>query len=101
MALEATALVHYFWNHDRYEHWKSEDQALHAEQVPGDYHARQNANNELAASIDGAKDVTVGLALGGAACVAGGVSVFFVSVGTASNAASRPSSFVLTARGAW
>jgi tetratricopeptide (TPR) repeat protein len=102
LALEATAIGHYVWNQQRFEHWKTEDQALHAERVAGDYAARQAANNELATSIDGAENVTVGLAAAGGVCLAGGVSLFFVSAGTKTRTASaEPSTFYLSARGVW
>jgi hypothetical protein len=101
VALEVTAAVHYIWNRNRYDSWQAEDKALHAEQVTGDYQQRQSANNELATSIQGAKTVTLGLALGGGVCLASGVSLFFLSASTTQGSAGTPSSFAVTARGTW
>jgi hypothetical protein len=101
LALEVSAAAHYFWNHNRYDRWQTEDQALHAERVTGDYQERLSANNELAASIQGAKTVTLGLALGGGVCLASGVSLFFLSASTTQGSRATPSSFMLTTRGVW
>jgi tetratricopeptide (TPR) repeat protein len=79
IALGGAAVVHYIWNRSRFERWETEDGALQAERVAGDYRTRQAANNELGSSIDRAQWGTLGLALSATACLGGGLALFALS----------------------
>jgi tetratricopeptide (TPR) repeat protein len=102
--LGGVAIGHYWWNRKRDASWQAEDTALHAERVSGDRDARQQANNELAHSIDRAEPVTVTLALSAGACLAAGVSLLVLHLGGASvepALAAEATGVRFGARGTW
>lgn len=101
VALAGSALAHYAWNRERYQDWNAEQRALGAERVDGSYDDRQNANNELSASIDRAQIVTWALALSGAACVAGGSVLIVVNTGGSEPAAASARGVQVSVRGEW
>lgn len=80
LAAGGVALGHYFWNRGRYDTWRAEDGWLQAHRDSADFQARQVVNNDLAAAIDRASRVTVGLGLASLGLVAGGVGVIVVDL---------------------
>jgi tetratricopeptide (TPR) repeat protein len=79
LALGVASLGHYIWNRERFERWETEDTALDADSVSGDARARRLDNNGLAASIERAEWVTLGLAVAGGACLASGVVLYRIA----------------------
>jgi len=86
IAVGGAALAHYFWNRGRYEDWKTENAALQSDPTSPGSRERQAANNELAASIEGASRVTVTLSVVGAALAASGAVLLVLGSGDDSNA---------------
>jgi tetratricopeptide (TPR) repeat protein len=81
VVLGGVTVGHYLWNRSRHESWQAEDSALDDERVQGDRVARQQANNELAMSIDRAEAVTLALALSAAGCLAAGTTLVVMNRG--------------------
>jgi hypothetical protein len=73
--------VHFAWNRRRHDDWQAEQTRLSAVPPPLDYQERADANNELAASIDRASAVTVGLFVASGVLLAGGVTLVVVDPG--------------------
>lgn len=73
LLLGVAAGGHYLWNRGRYADWRAEDFSLASSNMVPDRRVRQDANNELADSIEGASRVTVGLTLAGGALVSTGI----------------------------
>jgi tetratricopeptide (TPR) repeat protein len=67
------ALGHYLWNAGRYRDWQVNQVSIDHDDSPAHYQ-RQLDNNELAASIDRASGVSVGLTVTAGVLVAGGVT---------------------------
>lgn len=83
LLLGVAAGGHYLWNRGRYADWRTEDRALAASNRVPDYRVRQDANNELANSIDRASRVTVGLTLAGGALISTGILLVALDSGHA------------------
>jgi hypothetical protein len=81
IALEIATLVHFRWNHGRWEDWKAEDRALRSRHEAPDYVSRQHANNARVDSLEAASVVTGTLAISGALVVGAGTMMFFGSGG--------------------
>jgi len=99
IAVGGAALAHFFWNRSRYDNWKAEDAALKSDPTSSaGERERQVANNELAASIEGASRVTVTLSVVGAALAAGGAVLLVMGSDDDSNARppARGVAFALT-----
>jgi len=103
LAAGGVALGHYFYNRERYRDWQAEHDELSGDPPPDDYRARQIDNNELAASIEQASRVTVGLAVASGVLVAGGISVLVVDAGRhpAEQRAARSPELSLSLGGTW
>jgi hypothetical protein len=67
------ALGHYLWNAGRYRDWQVAQESIEHDDSEAHYQ-RQVDNNELAASIERASRVTVGLTVASGVLVAGGVT---------------------------
>jgi hypothetical protein len=103
VVLGGAAVAHYVWNQGRFDSWQTEHRALRAERVSGDYTRRQQLNNQLQSSIDGAEPVGVALALSAGACLASGLTLLMLHARGTSVSASAlgPSSAQLDLRGQW
>jgi tetratricopeptide (TPR) repeat protein len=78
---------HYIWNAGRKSDWQSEHDALKNGYKTPDYYDRAVANNEQAASIEGAGKVTAGLFIASGVLVAGGVTLIVTNPGSGATVA--------------
>jgi tetratricopeptide (TPR) repeat protein len=101
VALGGVAIGQYFWNRERYDRWRAENQALELDPARGQAHReRQIESNELAASIERASHWTVALGVAGGAFLASGATLLVVHA-SAPAPATRESATLFLLEGAW
>ncbi len=87
VAVGVGGFAHYFWNRERYDEWRTENDRLKTAPPSQSYHDRVVANNVLADSIEGAEKVTVGLFVASGLLVGGGVTLIVVDPGSGASVA--------------
>lgn len=76
VGLAVATLSHFFWNHGRHDVWKQNHQNI--EDNGGSFEDKE-ANNALAASIQKANHVTLGLGIASGVLAGAGVTIFLLS----------------------